>query len=318
MLNVSLIQLQYLVALDQHRHFIRAAESCFVTQPTLSMQMKKLEKELGVVLFNRNTSPMEPTRVGEDIIAQAKNILAETSKIEDILMRYKNELSGSLNIGIIPTISPYLMPPLIHAIKDLLPNVKLRFIESFTEKIIHDLKQEKLDFGILATPLKANDIEERPIFYEYFYAYLNPSHKNYAKDEIDQEDLLEEKLWLLSEGNCFRTQSLNLCSSKLQLNNDSFTFDYESGSLETLKRIVDIEGGSTLLPEWATFELNEKDIEHVRNFKNRNAAREISLVYVKDFPKTKLLESFEAILKDIIPKRMMNRNKSTIEVLNVM
>ncbi|MFT7590727.1 MAG: LysR family hydrogen peroxide-inducible transcriptional activator [bacterium] len=298
--NLSLVQLQYLTALDEHRHFIKAAQSCFVTQPTLSMQIKKLEEELDVKLFDRSKHPIIPTDVGVLIIEQAKKVLNETRKIENILLDYKGKISGDLNIGIIPTISPYLMPQLISQISKRYPEIRLNVRELMTDEIVSLLQKDHLDVGIVATPLEIDGMVEKPIFYEKFCLYLNPSHPAYHLDQLeDAKVLLEDKLWLLSEGNCFRDQAVNLCALKhsTQLKN---SFNYESGSIETLIRIVNLEGGATVIPEWASLNLRQEEMKHIRQVKG-NSVREVSLIYTRNFAKAKLSEAFYTTLQASVP-----------------
>jgi LysR family hydrogen peroxide-inducible transcriptional activator len=314
-MNISFIQLEYLLALDQHRHFVKAAEACFVTQPTLSMQIKKLEEELGVKLFDRSKHPVIPTDAGALIIEQARKVLAETKKIADLLIDFKGEVSGELIIGVIPTISPYLMPYLISQISRNYPQLKLKVKELFTEEIIHQLHKDYLDVGIVATPLHIDGLIERPVFYEKFKVYMNPEHPHFREETIEPLHLLEDKLWLLSEGNCFRNQAINLCSMDVRYNKH-LTFDYESGSLETLKRIVDLEGGATILPEWASNMLCEGSQQNIRDFKNDNSVREISLVYTRNFAKARLLKVLEEMVRASVPAHLLE--KSAAEVMEVM
>lgn len=310
-MNISFIQLEYLLALDQHRHFVKAAEACFVTQPTLSMQIKKLEDELGVKLFDRSKQPVIPTDAGLLIIEQARKVVAETKKISDILMEFKGEVSGELVIGVIPTISPYLMPYLISQISKNYPQLKLRVKELFTEDIIIQLQKDYLDVGIAATPLHVEGLIERPAFYEKFKIYLNPAHPHYREEFIEPSHLLDDKLWLLSEGNCFRNQAINLCSTDVRYNKH-LTFDYESGSLETLKRIVDLEGGATILPEWASGMMCEGSQQNIRSFKNDNSVREISLIYTRNFAKARLLKVLEEMVKASVPGELLENASSEI------
>lgn len=310
-MNISFIQLEYLLALDQHRHFVKAAEACFVTQPTLSMQIKKLEDELGVKLFDRSKQPVIPTDAGALIIEQARKVVAETKKIADILMDFKGEVSGELVIGVIPTISPYLMPYLISQISKNYPQLKLKVKELFTEDIITQLQKDYLDVGILATPLSIEGVIEKPVFYEKFRVYMNPSHPHYSEEAIEPIHLLEDKLWLLSEGNCFRNQAINLCSTHARYNKH-LSFDYESGSLETLKRIVDLEGGATILPEWASEMLCEGSFQNIRVFKNDNSVREISLVYTRNFAKARLLKVLEEMVKASVPSTLLEKSNAQI------
>ena len=300
--NLSLVQLQYLTALDEHRHFIKAAQSCFVTQPTLSMQIKKLEEELEVKLFDRSKQPIIPTDVGVLVIEQAKKVLNETKKIENILLEYKGKVSGDLNVGIIPTISPYLMPQLISQISKRYPEVRLNVRELMTEEIISLLQKDHLDVGIVATPLAIDGMVEKPIFYERFCIYLNPEHEAYNMEELDAKVLLEDKLWLLSEGNCFRDQAVNLCALKhtAALKN---SFNYESGSIETLIRIVNLEGGATVIPEWASLNLRPEERKNIRPVKG-NTVREVSLIYSRNFAKAKLSEAFYTTLQASVPVQL--------------
>lgn len=315
MANISLVQLQYLVALDEHRHFIKAAESCFVTQPTLSMQIKKLEEELEVKLFDRGKQPIIPTDVGVKVIEQAKKVLNETRKIENILLEYKGKVSGDLNVGIIPTVSPYLMPHLIRNISKRYPDIRLNVRELMTEEIISLLQKDHLDLGIVATPLHEDGIVERPVFYEEFCLYLNPNHPAYDQKEVETKQLLEDKLWLLSEGNCFRDQAVNLCSLRHSASLKN-TFNYESGSIETLIRIVNMEGGATVIPEWATLDLRQEDKRNVRTVHGGNSVREVSMIYTRNFAKAKLSEAFFDSLKASVPIQLReNKGKHVIGVM---
>lgn len=309
--NISLVQLQYLVALDEHRHFIKAAQSCFVTQPTLSMQIKKLEEELGVKLFDRGKQPIIPTDVGVLVVEQAKQVLNETKKIENILLEYKGKVTGDLNVGIIPTISPYLMPHLISNISKKYPDVRLNVRELMTEEIIGLLQKDHLDVGIVATPLEIEGMVERPIFYEKFCLYLNPDHPAYDMDEVDAKQLLEDKLWLLSEGNCFRDQAVNLCSLRHEqaLKN---TFNYESGSIETLIRIVNLEGGATVIPEWASLDLKPEDRKNIRKVHGGESVREVSLIFTRNFAKAKLTDAFFNVLQASVPPQLKRNVKENI------
>lgn len=309
-MNISLIQLEYLVALDKHRHFVRAAEACYVTQPTLSMQIKKLEEELGLKLFDRSKQPIIPTDIGKLIIQQARKVLNETYRIENIIDDYQGTVSGDLHIGVLPTISPYLMPHLISNMSKHYPDLHIHVKELFTEEIVKMLKNDYLDIGILATPLKDENIIEDPVFYERFLLYLNPSHPAYDKGSLTQEDLVKDRLWMLSEGNCFRNQSLSVC--QLKTDKKAINFDYESGSLETLKKIVDMEGGLTVLPEWATLELNEEDRQHVRVMENDSSVREISVIYSRNYARSRAVVALKDMIKLSIPEKIMENNQTHV------
>jgi len=309
-MNISLIQLEYLVALDQHRHFVNAAKASFVTQPTLSMQIKKLEEELGVLLFDRSKQPIIPTDAGKLIINQAKNILRETKKIEDILVGYQDKISGDLTMGIIPTVSSFLIPHLLGNFSKAYPEVRLHIKELHTDQIIKLLQDDHLDVGIMATPLHMDSLEERPVFYEKFLLYLNPDHPAFGNNPVSSDDLMQDKLWLLSQGNCFRNQSVNLCALQDKMENNSF--NYESGSLDTLKKIVDIEGGATVLPEWASYDLCSDNNRSIHNLENDNTVREISIVYSRNFAKARLVDTLEEMIKKSVPPQLISKRGNKV------
>lgn len=301
MLNISLIQIQYLIALDDHRNFIKAADASFVTQPTLSMQIKKLEEELGVMLFDRSKQPIEPTRIGVKIIAQARQILQETAHIENILKEFTGEVTGTLKIGVIPTIASSMVPKLISQVARNYPDLKLHIREMLTSEIMEAVEAGHLDVGVVSTPLHSDKLIERPLYVEKFRIYLNPTHPAYDKKTLEVSDLLTDKIWLLSEGNCFRTQSLNLCSFT-KGNQDNFALSYESGSLQTLKKVVDLEGGATILPEWEASELDDESLNHVRALRSDNAGREVGLVFTKYYAKGTVINKLEEMIKLSLPR----------------
>jgi LysR family transcriptional regulator, hydrogen peroxide-inducible genes activator len=307
MLNISLIQVQYLIALDEHRNFIKAADASFVTQPTLSMQMKKLEEELGVIIFDRSRQPIEPTVIGAKIIKQARIIFSETAQIETILKDFTGDVSGSLKIGILPTIANALVPRLISQVAQKYPDLRLTIKEGLTHEIIDDLEHNRLDVGIVSTPLHNSSLIERQLYVEKFRIYVNPSHPSYSKRRWETEDLLADKLWLLSEGNCFRTQALNLCTIPDEKLNH-LALNYESGSLQTLKKIVDLEGGATLMPEWEASDLDENSIDHLRAFKSDVAGRAVGLIYTKFYAKGSVINKLEEMITSALPNFVSENN----------
>lgn len=315
MLNISLIQIQYLIALDEHRNFIKAAEASYVTQPTLSMQMKKLEDELGVLIFDRSKQPISPTVIGEKIIEQARVIYNETAQIETILKDFTGEVSGNLKIGVLPTISNSLIPRLISQVSKRYPDLKLTIKEGLTHEIVEDLEHNRLDVGIVSTPLHNNSLVEKPLYVEKFRIYAHPSHPSYGKRSWEIDDLLEDKIWLLSEGNCFRTQTINLCSLPSDKLNH-LALDYESGSLQTLKKIVDLEGGVTILPEWEAGELDDESLNHLRAFKADGAGREVGLIYTKFYAKESVIAKLQEMIVASLPNYVSeNKNLEIIELV---
>ena len=208
---MTLTQLEYIVALDEHRHFASAADHCYVTQPTLSMQIHKLEEELGVKIFDRTKQPVIPTEIGAGILAQARNVLRESQMIRQLINDKQDGLSGELRIGIIPTLAPYLLPPLFKSISEKYPKLNLVIKENITEDLIHELKNNRLDCGVVVTPLNDPSIKEDVLFYEELFIYVSPKNALSDKKYVLAKEIDPHQLWLLEEGHCFRSQVLNLC-----------------------------------------------------------------------------------------------------------
>lgn len=307
---MTLVQLEYIVAVDTYRSFVGAAEKCFVTQPTLSMQVQKLEEMLNVKLFDRSKQPVVPTEIGSQIIEQARLVLQESQKIKEIINNQQQEVTGELKVGIIPTVAPYLLPQVISAMMTKYPDLKLLIWEYTTEDIIHHLKTGLLDCGILATPLGDNAIDEVPLYYENFVTYISKNSKLYKKKAIDADDLEDENIWLLNEGHCMRSQVLNICRSTKQNRLQGLT--YNTGSVETLIRMVDMNNGATLLPELALEELNSKQLSKVRHFKSPEPVREISLATHKNFIKKRMLNALKDEILAVIPKTMKQKKKKDV------
>jgi LysR family hydrogen peroxide-inducible transcriptional activator len=307
---MTLVQLEYIVALDTYRSFGVAAEKCFVTQPTMSMQVQKLEDELGVKLFDRSKQPITPTEIGIEILEQSRNILKESYKLKELISNQKSIVSGELRIGIIPTMAPYLMPKVISAFMVKYPDVQLVIWEYMTDQIIHELKNGLLDCGILSTPLEDKSLQESPLFYESFVAYLSKSSPLINKKNLQASDINLDDLWLLNEGHCMRNQILNICKRKKS--DDLKPFEYNTDSVETLKRMVEMNNGITLLPELSISDFSVKQLDRVRYFKSPEPTREISIVTHRNYLKRKLIMALEKEILDAIPKRMRNKKKKEI------
>ena len=295
---MTLIQLEYIIAVDNHRHFGRAAESCFVTQPTLSMQIHKLEEQLGILIFDRSKSPISPTDIGRRIIDQGRIVVNEAKKMQHLIDEEKGEVAGELRIGIIPTLSPYLLPLFIHNFIEKYPAIKLTVEELVTEQVIDKLKMEQLDIAIIVTPYDDPNLITKPIFYEEFFAYVSHRSRFFEQEMLSINSIPANELWLLNEGHCFRDQVLNLCHT---YKDRDASFKYESGSLEALKKIVDRHGGVTLLPELATLDFDKSSQARVRPFEDPKPVREVSLVMHKSFLKRKLAEALYKEILDAIP-----------------
>ncbi len=298
--SMTLVQLEYIIAVEDTRHFGKAAERCFVTQPTLSMQIQKLEEGLGITIFDRKKQPISPTALGNLIIAQARHVLQEAKKIKEIIEEEQQDVTGEVNMGVIPTLAPYLLPLFVPPFIDHHPQLSLRAEEMVTNKIIERLKLGTLDMALIVTPTGDSDLVEKPLFYEEFFAYISLRHPLFNKEKLHMDDVAQEDIWLLNEGHCFRNQVLNICHAQ----SDSRSrkgFRYESGSLEGLKKIVDRYGGMTLLPELATLDFDKASQQRLRYFVEPKPIREVSLVMTKDFMKRKTAKALHDAILSAIP-----------------
>ncbi|MHA4741647.1 hydrogen peroxide-inducible genes activator [Dyadobacter sp. MSC1_007] len=301
---MNIQQLEYIVAVDNHRHFVQAAEHCNVTQPTLSMMIRKLEEELSVKIFDRTKQPIVPTSIGRQIIDQAKTILREASRMNEIAKHFNGNLSGELRVGVIPTIAPYLLPRFVNPFISNYSDIKLHVSEMITERIISELKIGNLDVGIIASLSEESSLREIPLYKERFYAYVSENTGLYAKQYILPTDIEPNELWLLEEGHCFRTQIQRLCelSRNSQFGN---SFSYRSGSIETLIRMVERNGGITILPEMAVMELSEERLKHIRHFRFPEPAREVCLIVNREQMKTRLIDALKSEIIACLPSEIV-------------
>ena len=311
---MTITQLKYIVAVEEEKSFAKAADKCFVTQPTLSMQVKKLEEALEIVLFDRSTKPVKPTPIGRQIIEQARISLSEVNRIYSIIKANELEEGGELRLGIIPTVSPYLLPLFAMSFMEKYPQIRLIIKEQTTKEIAFNLYNDNLDIGILATPSHYKDLVEIPLYYEPFVAYVSNNHPLMAREEIEFSDLNLNNMWLLEEGHCFRNQVINICSERVS-EDSTQTLRFESGSLETVRRIVEKQYGYTLLPELATTEFSKKQHTFLKQFKTPKPVREISLVTNRRFLHRKIIAQLKTTILENVPKRLqVNRTGSVIGI----
>lgn len=311
---MTITQLEYIVAVDTHRHFAAAAAQCFITQPTLSMQIQKLEDRLGSKIFDRSKQPVMPTEIGAEIIHQARIILNEVKKIDQLIADKKGIVQGELKIGIIPTLAPYLLPLFLQSFLKKYPAVTIKVKEMTTDIVVDKLKTGRIDAGLLVTPLQENSITEYPLFYEELVAYVSKKNAAYKKNYVLADDIDLKELWLLEEGHCFRSQIINLCELKKQSREES-NFEYEAGSVETLRKMVELNNGVTILPELATLDFTGRQQNMIRHFKNPAPVREVSLVTHRDFLKKKLIDALkEEIIAALPAKLVLNKNKNLIKI----
>jgi LysR family transcriptional regulator, hydrogen peroxide-inducible genes activator len=291
MKSITLTQLSYIVAVSQARNFGLAAKSCFISQPTLSMQIQKLEEDLGVTLFDRSKKPVEPTAIGMQIIEQAQIVLQEVLRIEELIKSEKGEISGEFRLGIIPTLAPYLLPLFLEKFTTKYPRVELIVEELQTRQIVQKLRDDQIDAGIMVTPLNYKGIVERPLFHEPFMVYVAPNHPLLKFSKVSDMDLSLDDIWLLNEGHCFRDQAIEICKKVKSKDSKRKNLVFESGNLETLKRLVDQKFGYTLLPSLAVFGMSASEQKKkVRCFKSPVPTREVSIVYSRSYLKKSIIE----------------------------
>lgn len=298
---MTLQQLEYIVALDKTRHFVRAAELCGVTQPTLSAMVQKIEDELDCRIFDRSKQPLVPTQAGQLIISQAQIILYHVNQLKENVQNRKMAVQGNLNIAIIPTVAPYLLPKFISQMHQNYPDIELKVSESHTDTIIQKLLTAELDMAILSTPLENHRILEVPLYYEKFELYVSPGDPLSNISEIAANELPLNSLWVLEEGHCFRNQVFNFCQDNVRQ-----ASVYESGSIDTLVKIVDENGGYTVIPELHIDLLNDKQKNNIRKVLKPEAYREISLVIRHDYVREGMMNAVANSIKKIIPPHMLN------------
>jgi len=311
---MTITQLQYVLAVAENKNFTLAAEKCFVTQPTLSMQIQKIEEELNVLIFDRTKKPIQLTEIGQKIVNQAKNIVNEADRIKDIVEQQKGFIGGEFRLGIIPTIMPTLLPMFLNNFIKKYPKVKLIIEELNTDEIIVKLKNGHLDAAIASTPLQEEKLKEIVLYFEPFVAYIPENHSIATKDEIEISDLNTDEILLLQDGHCFRDGILNLCKMGGVVNNNHFQL--ESGSFETLIKLADEGLGMTLLPYLHTLDLKENDRKKLRHFKEPKPAREVSLIFPKTQLKIHIIDALRNTIAGVVKGAIVFQNVQIISPLN--
>jgi LysR family transcriptional regulator, hydrogen peroxide-inducible genes activator len=289
---MNLAQLTILLALDRHRHFGRAAQSCFLSQPALSMQLRNLERELGVQLFDRSRKPIEPTDVGRQLIDQARRIVDEVEHFRELAREREGETVGELRLGVIPTLGPYLLPSFFPRLTRCYPGLRVQVEEEKTEQVLERIRHGELDAGLVASGGATPALKETILFAEPFVAYLTRGHPLLEHWQLQAQDLADEAIWLVAEGHCFRDQVLSVFGREEGPTSPLESVRFESGQLETLKRLVDQSGGMTLLPELATHSLTGEEKHRLRAFAAPVPERKVRLVHGQAFLKRTLLRAF--------------------------
>ena len=300
---MTLQQLEYILAVNQFRHFAKAAEYCRVTQPTLSAMIQKLEEELDTRIFDRSQQPVCPTPVGIHIIEQAQNILVQANRIKNIIEEEKHSLTGTFKLGILPTVAPYLLPRFFPQLMKKYPDLDIRVVEMKTNDIKKALQTGEIDAGIVASLAGMEELQETPLFYEQFFAYVSREDALFNNEVIRTSDLNGEQLWLLDEGHCFRDQLVRFCQMKSAR---ASQLAYHLGSMETFMRMVESGKGVTFIPELAVLQLGDAQKELVRSFAIPCPTRQVVLLTNKNFIRHTLLEVLVKEIKLSVPKEMLS------------
>jgi LysR family hydrogen peroxide-inducible transcriptional activator len=311
---MTLQQLMYVVAVAKHRNFSVAAEKCFVTQPTLSMQIQKLEDELGMEIFDRRHTPIEVTSQGRAVVQQAQAVLAEADRLKALAKEEIDHVAQEIRIGVIPTLGSSLIPRLVSGMKLEFPETRLIIEERQTKDVITSLKAGELDLGLVVTPLDDDTLMSQALFLEAFYLYINDQHPLAQKKSVDRQQLQLRELWLLSEGHCFREQAMSLCSDRKRVQDDQRPL-FESGSLETLRKMVDQTGGYTLMPELTIEDLPAPSRKNIRPIAAPAPAREVSLVHHQTYRRRATIDAVaQAILSGLPAHLTEGRKRKKVNV----
>lgn len=298
---MNIQQLEYILAVDQYRHFAKAAEHCHVTQPTLSMMIQKLEDELNTKIFDRSLQPVSPTPTGRKIIEQARTVIYETHRIKEIVQEEKQSLKGDFKLAVLPTIAPYLLPRFFQQLTVKYPELEIRILEMKTAETLEALQNGDIDAAIIANQPVEPFLQGEVLFFEEFFGYIAKNESIFKKDMIKTADISDEHLWLLDEGHCFRDQLMRFCQmEKVKLRQAA----YQLGSLETFMRMVESNNGITFIPELATLQLSKEQTELVRPFAIPKPTREIVFITRKDFIRHTIAELITESVKASVPKTM--------------
>lgn len=312
---MTITQLKYVLAVAEHQNFTKAAKNVFVTQPTLSMQIQKLEEELDILIFDRSKQPIQLTEVGKKLVTQARNIVNESDRMQDIVDQQKGFVGGEFVLGIIPTVMPTLLPMFLNTYIKKFPKVKLKIVELPTESIVQELMDGHLDAAIAATPLKNDEIKERVLYYEPFVGYIPREHKLASKNKLSPQDLDINNILLLEDGHCFRDSVLNICKTQKSFDDDKFKL--ASGSFETLVKLANEGLGMTLLPYLHTLDVKDTEKDNLFEFEDPSPAREVSLIYHKSELKIQIIDSLKETISSIVKSAITFQNVEIISPLSI-
>lgn len=297
---MTLQQMEYIVAVDKYRHFAKAAESCGITQSTLSSMIQKLEYELDVTIFDRSSHPVKPTELGQEVISQAKVLLFNASQIGELVASHKGRSVGKVRLGIAPTIAPYILPKMLKYLSENHPDIQLFVEESRVSVIVGKLERAELDLALLATPMDNPELLEVPVYNERFVAYVSPKEEVYGSKDIETYQLPVHNVWMLREGYCPNRGIFPFCHTQ----HDKPAV-YEAGSIETLVKIVDENGGYTIIPELHVPLLRKCQQSHIHHLHNPEPSREVAFVVRRDFVRERILNILADAIKSIVPSHMV-------------
>lgn len=314
---MTLQQLNYAIALQRYKNYSRAAESMGISQPAMSIQIRKLEDETNLKLFDRNRNSVIPTQEGKIFLERAQLLLTQARQLQDLVGELNENFIGELRIGVIPTLAPYLLPLFIKNLNEQFPKLKIHVKETITEEVVRLIKAGELDGGIISTPIESKvQLDTIPLFYEGFKLFVSTDHSLYEKRKVNVKDIPVKDLWLLSEGNCFRDQVNNICDIVRQEESQNLFF-FESNSIEALCRIVEFKGGITFLPELTTLHFSNEHEEMIKDLLGPKRVREISLVYLPNVSRKHKLEQLATVIQRNIPKSLLKKGKSALIPTNV-
>lgn len=315
----SITQLEYAIAVDEHRHFGRAAQSCHVSQPTLSLQLSKLEDELGLILFDRLHKPILPTPSGEAFLAQARSVVREFQRLNHWATHRKDgKPGGEFRLGIIPTIASHLLPLFIGRQSSEYSAVELHIEELKTDTLVEELRHDRLDGAILVTPLPQAGFKEHPLYYEEFYLYCATGHPLLKRKTIPVKELDGSQMWMLKDGHCFRNQVVNFCSIDATFDSVLHNIHFQGGSLETLRNLVRQHKGYTMIPALMLHQLDPAEVRaQVRPFSHPVPTREVSLVYRRDHWKLDTIKGIEESIRASLPPGIRTEKSREQRVLSI-
>ncbi|MEL7118276.1 MAG: LysR substrate-binding domain-containing protein [Bacteroidota bacterium] len=310
---MTLLQLEYALELNRIGSFNRAAKNIGISQPGLSLQIRKLEEEIGLTLFDRSQKKIKTTPKGALFLEKAQLILTQTKQLKELALQLSEEYSGQLTIGIIPTLAPYLLPLFIQKLNDQFPKLTIHVNEVVTEEIIQGIKEGKFDAGIIATPIESTiTLTTKPLFYEGFELFVSNLHDLYASEEIEVDKIPPKDIWLLKEGNCLRNQVDDICSLNQKKSTSSSSFYFESNSIESLCRIVEYKGGITILPELTTLHFDSEREPMIKKLAGPRRVREISIIHLPNHVRKEIIDAIGELIKKSVPKKLLSKENSDL------